>query len=197
MLGKLIEGLYRRQIRRRQAQLIARLRTIGSNTDFQPGVVQHPENISVGDHCYIGSDCRFFGYGGITIHDGTIISSRCTIHTTNHRFEGASLLPYDGGIVLRPVVIGEHVWVGDNVMICPGVNIGKCSVVGMGSVVTKDVPEFAIVGGNPAALIRYRKDFESCQRLQSEKKIYQAAKQRGEVRHWDISTSSTTNHESL
>lgn len=57
----------------------------------------------------------------------------------------------------HPVLIEDDVWIGANVIILPGVKISKGSIIGAGSVVTKNVPEYAIVGGNPARVIKYRK----------------------------------------
>jgi maltose O-acetyltransferase len=57
----------------------------------------------------------------------------------------------------KPVVI-DDVWIGGHVIILPGVHIGKGAIVGAGAVVTKDVPEYAIVGGSPAKVIKYRKE---------------------------------------
>ena len=58
----------------------------------------------------------------------------------------------------RPVVIGNDVWIGDRVIILPGVHVGDGSILAAGAVVTKDVPPYAIVGGVPAKLIRMRKN---------------------------------------
>lgn len=62
-------------------------------------------------------------------------------------------------------IIGNDVWVGERALIKAGVNIGHGSIIGMGSVVTKDVPSYAIVGGNPAKIIRYRFDEETIKNL--------------------------------
>lgn len=59
----------------------------------------------------------------------------------------------------RKVTIGNDVWIGQRVMIMPGVTIGDGSIVGAASVVTKDVPDYAIVAGNPARIIRYRNQY--------------------------------------
>ena len=61
------------------------------------------------------------------------------------------------GSRIAEVVIGNDVWIGMRVIIMPGVKIGNGVVIGAGAVVTKDVPDFAIVGGVPAKIIRYRK----------------------------------------
>ena len=58
----------------------------------------------------------------------------------------------------RPVTIDDDVWIGDRVLILAGVHVGKGAIIGAGAVVTKDVPPYAIVGGNPAHIIRMRGD---------------------------------------
>ena len=69
----------------------------------------------------------------------------------------------------RMTQIGNDVWIGDNALIKGGVKVGTGAVIGMGSVVTKDVPDYAIVGGNPAKIIRYRFESETINRLISSK----------------------------
>ncbi len=78
-----------------------------------------------------------------------------TILSSNHNYEG-SRIPYDEIDIKKPVVIGDFVWFGIGVRVLPGVTIGNGAIVGMGSVVTRDVPPYAIVGGNPAKIIKYR-----------------------------------------
>jgi maltose O-acetyltransferase len=63
-----------------------------------------------------------------------------------------------GATESRPIQVCDDVWIGMRAMIMPGVTIGAHAIVAGGSVVTKDVPEWAIVGGNPAKVIKYRKD---------------------------------------
>ena len=80
------------------------------------------------------------------------------------------MIPYGNDDVLREVVIGNWVWCGANVTIVPGVHIGDGAVIGSGAVVTKDVPECAVVGGNPAKVIKYR-DKDHFYKLKSEGKF--------------------------
>lgn len=81
------------------------------------------------------------------------------IITQNHRFDQLDLPMWRQGFSpSEPVIIGNDVWVGTRAIILPGVTISKGAIIGAGAVVTKDVPEYAIVGGNPARLIKYRTD---------------------------------------
>lgn len=79
-----------------------------------------------------------------------------TIFSTNHNYQNCKRIPYDEVEIERAVTIGDFVWCGANVTIVPGVTIGEGAVIGAGSVVTRDVPPMAVVGGNPAQVIKYR-----------------------------------------
>lgn len=125
--------------------------------DFEIGV---RNRITIGNYVYIGPEATIWGDGGVEIKDGVIIGPRVTIHTSNHNYQDANTLPYDSKSVLKPVSIGEGTWIGDQVMICPGVKIGRGVVIAMGSVVTKEVPDLAIVGGNPAKIIKFRMNID-------------------------------------
>ena len=79
------------------------------------------------------------------------------ILTENHRFERTDIpMRLQGRQELRPVAIHDDVWIGTRVIILPGVTVGRGAIIGAGAIVTKDIPEYAIVGGNPAKLIKYR-----------------------------------------
>ena len=93
--------------------------------------------------------------GGVKIGNNCIFSRNIVIYSYNHQYEG-ELLPFDNSNVYKPVIIGDNVWIGQDVCILPGVHIGDGAVIGMGSVVTKDVPECAIAAGNPIRVIKYR-----------------------------------------
>lgn len=106
-------------------------------------------NIHIGRHTEIMAD------GGITIGDNVVISFHCVLWSIDHRYEGDSL-PYDKARIRRPIVIHDNVWIGRNTIIRGGVTIGEGAVVAMGSVVTRDVPPLAVVGGNPARVLKFR-----------------------------------------
>ncbi len=124
-------------------------------------------NISVGMYSYGGC----FRPGNIP--EGTVIGRYCSFSSdiclisANHPLESFSTHPFfynpayrvidENKIRSTDLVIGNDVWFGHNSIVLPSVkNIGDGAVIGAGSVVTKDVPDFAIVGGNPARIIRYR-----------------------------------------
>lgn len=101
-------------------------------------------NASIAGKCIIGSD--------------VMMGAHCIVYTRNHRFDDVSTTMRGQGFQEeKPVRIGDDVWIGGRVIILPGVTVGSHSIIGAGSVVTKDVPEWAIVAGNPATVKKYRK----------------------------------------
>lgn len=83
-----------------------------------------------------------------------------TILTHTHRIDRTDIPMGQQGSMVSEVVIGDDVWIGMRAIILPGVRIGSGAVIGAGAVVTKDVPDYAVVGGVPARVIRYRKKIE-------------------------------------
>lgn len=121
--------------------------------------IYSPNQVSIGNNCHFQMDCKLFGDGGgIEIGDGTIFSHEIQIFARNHNYDSDDLrlLPYDERDISKKVKIGRYVWIGARSTIVPGVTIGDGAVVGAGSVVTKDVPKYAVVGGNPAKILKYR-----------------------------------------
>lgn len=136
----------------------------------------HPEMIEIGNDVYIGPQAYIVARGGLKIENNVIIGPKITIHTSNHRYgDTATMLPYDGHTHLKPVHIKRNTWIGSNVCICPGVTIGEGVVVAMGTVITKDVPDCALIGGNPGRLIKFR-DKEKYNELDSAEKHYMRLK---------------------
>jgi len=104
--------------------------------------------ILIGDRTALNSFCRLFGHGSIEIGEDTQIGPGVLITTTDHDYQG------DLETRFKPVVIGKQVWIGANVTILPGVEIGDLSVIGAGSVVTKDIPPRYVAVGVPARVIK-------------------------------------------
>lgn len=113
------------------------------------------DNIALGDGVQIGYGCFFFGKGGITIGDNTIISRNVTIYSANHDYS-SDTVPYNGDYNLRPVSIGRSVWIGMGVTIVPGIRIADGAIVGMGTVVAKDIGEGEIVVGASQRVVSRR-----------------------------------------
>ena len=66
------------------------------------------------------------------------------------------MLPYDQRVICKPIIIAPNCWIGSKVIILPGVTVNEGSVIGAGSVVSKDIPPYAVVCGNPAKIVKYR-----------------------------------------
>lgn len=94
--------------------------------------------------------------GGVKIGKYFHVGRGLTIFSTNHNYKSQDFVPYDHVDLMRPVTIGDAVWIGTNVTIAPGATIGNGVIVSSGSVVFGDIPECAIVRGNPAQVIDYR-----------------------------------------
>ncbi|WP_370895424.1 acyltransferase [Chryseobacterium gossypii] len=117
--------------------------------------------IYIEDYVYVGPDAFISSFGKVQIKRGTIIGPRLVIHTANHNYiDNIKAIPYDKELIIKDVLIEENVWIGDSVIILPGVEIGEGSIIAAGSVVVKSVPKFSIVGGNPAKIIKERTNIE-------------------------------------
>ena len=86
------------------------------------------------------------------------------IITQNHNYDKGEAIPYDSTFEYKEVVIENNVWFGNRVVVVGNITIGEGAIVAAGAVVTKDVPKCAIVGGNPAKIIKYR-DIEHYEEL--------------------------------
>jgi acetyltransferase-like isoleucine patch superfamily enzyme len=114
---------------------------------FDPGGIVIGEDSIIGDHAFLD------GRDSLKIGSHVDIASQVLIYNSEHDLEKE-----DFSAKLEPVEIDDYVFIGPRVIILPGVKIGKGAVVGAGAVITKDVPDFAIVGGVPAKVIGERKN---------------------------------------
>lgn len=129
-------------------------------------------NISLGRNVFIGPRC-FIAVENVplTIGDDTVIGPELCVMGGDHQFDRPGMLygdSHEPGIDL-PVSIGCNVWIGARVTILKGVRIGDASVVAAGAVVTRDIPSYAVVGGVPARVIRWR--FEGSDRQHHEQRL--------------------------
>lgn len=124
---------------------------------FYEGVtLWYPYNIEIGDNVTLNEWCHLSGFGSIIIKDNVRIGHRCSIVTSAHNYSQKDIPIWKQGLSARAVVINEDVWIGCNVTILPGVTIGRGAIIAAGAIVTRNVPEFSIVGGVPAKIIKYR-----------------------------------------
>lgn len=112
-----------------------------------------PGKILIGERTYINRNTIIDACSRIQIGDDCAIGPNCYITDHDHTFS-AGKKPLDSPLNSRPTIIKDEVWIGANVVILKGVTIGRRSIVGAGSVVTKSIPENAIAVGNPAKIIR-------------------------------------------
>lgn len=118
---------------------------------FLHGPIRLGQNVSLNARVTIDGGAR-----GVWIGDNTRIATGTSIFAFNHGMHPERLIR-EQPVTSHGIVIGDDVWIGANVSIADGVRIGHHAVVGMGSVVTKDIPEWAIVGGTPARIIGDRR----------------------------------------
>ncbi|HSI78259.1 MAG TPA: acyltransferase [Lunatimonas sp.] len=118
-----------------------------------PGVgLKIGNNSSIGPYSYIGCS------GYIEIGNNVMISPRVSIYSENHVFDDPTSPIIEQGVNRSFVIIEDDCWIASHSVILAGVRIGRGSVIGAGSIVTKDVPPFSIVAGNPARVIKSRKN---------------------------------------
>ncbi len=120
--------------------------------------ILEPNRIRVGSRSTIPNSSVIDGRGGLTIGDDCLLGFENIILTSTHAADRVDVSVIDQGMVSAPVFIGDDVWTGCRVVILPGVRIGSHAVIGAGSVVTKDVPDWAVAAGIPAKFIRDRRD---------------------------------------
>lgn len=114
------------------------------------------KGIIIGSHSGLGINCKV--RGPLIIGDDVMMGPDVIIFTENHCTTRTDIpMRGQGSLPAQKVVINSDVWIGARVIILPGINIGKGAIIAAGAVVTKDVPDYSIVGGCPAKVIKYRK----------------------------------------
>lgn len=117
--------------------------------------VKFGDGITLGNYSGIGENSLITS--NVTIGEHVMMGRECLTFPANHSFDDISM-PMDsqGFCESKPIVIGNDVWIGARVTILPGVHIGNGCIIGAGAVVTKDVPDYEIWGGNPAHFLKSR-----------------------------------------
>jgi len=123
----------------------------GSVINMRQHFIMLSGKIVIGNYCHINQGCLLDGRGTITIGDCVSISHNVSIITGSHDISDQYFKSF-----VKPVNIEDHVWIGVNATILPGIKIGKGAVICAGAVVTKDVNDYAVVAGIPARQIAER-----------------------------------------
>ncbi len=131
-------------------------KSFGKNVNIERGAIFTP-GLSIGNNSGVGVNCEINGV--VTIGDDVMMGPEVVIYTSGHKYDNLEVPMWkQGDTETEPVSIGNDVWIGRRAIIMPGVKIGDGCIIGAGAVVTKDVPDYAIVGGVPAKVIKYRKE---------------------------------------
>ena len=109
-------------------------------------------NIHIGESVLINYQCVFLDAAPIILGDNCFIGPMNGFYTVSHPFDPEHR--NDGYVSGKPIILGKNVWMGGSCTVLPGVTIGDNSIIGAGSVVTKDIPANVIAAGNPARVIR-------------------------------------------
>lgn len=117
--------------------------------------------LSIGNHSNISNNCTLDITGSIVIAENVAIAHNCSIFTHDHDYKDNGTAAWKGDMKIDNVNIENGCWIGANAIILPGVTIGEKSVVAAGSVVTKDVKPYSVVGGVPAKFIKEIKNENS------------------------------------
>lgn len=126
---------------------------MGENVNFEPDFrCEFGSNIFIGNNFFANFDCVILDCNRIVIGDNVLFGPRVGLYAGNHATHPEDRVA--GGCYSKPITIGDNVWVGAGVHIMGGVTIGRNSIIGAGSVVTKDIPENVIAAGVPCRMIR-------------------------------------------
>ncbi|WP_127793330.1 sugar O-acetyltransferase [Agromyces sp. LHK192] len=127
--------------------------SLGADAYVKPPLsVDYGENLHIGARTFINSNLTALDVARITIGEDCQIGPNVQLLTPTHPIEPQPRR--DRLEAARPITIGDNVWLGGGVIVCPGVSIGENSVIGAGSVVTRDIPANVVAVGNPARVIR-------------------------------------------
>ena len=110
-------------------------------------------NIKVGKEFYMNFDCVILDVAPVTIGDNVMCGPKVQLLAATHSLD-AEERNFSGTELGKPITIGNRVWIGAGVIICPGVTIGDEAVIGAGSVVTRDIPARVFAAGNPCKVIK-------------------------------------------
>lgn len=141
------------EIEKRKKILKELFQSVGNNVWIEPDFrCEFGKNISIEDDVYINFGCIILDCAKVHIGAHSLLGPNVGIYAVNHAIDAEERI--HGGCVGKPVHIGKNVWLGGDVKILAGVTIGDNSIIGTGSIVTKDIPDNSVAVGNPCKVIR-------------------------------------------
>lgn len=117
-----------------------------------PFYCDYGSHIEVGKNFFANYNCTIIDVAKVKIGDNCMLAPNVAIYTAGHPVHPQTRISaYEYG---KAIMIGDNVWIGGNTVVCPGVKIGSNTVIGAGSVVTRDIPDWCVAAGNPCRVIR-------------------------------------------
>lgn len=128
-------------------------KNVGENVWIEPDFrCEFGKNITIGDNVYINFGCIILDCSEVTIGSHTLLGPNIGLYAANHSTDATERI--NGGCYGKPIHIGNNVWLGGDVKVLQGVTIEDNTIIGAGSIVTKDIPDNVIAVGNPCKVIR-------------------------------------------
>ncbi len=141
------------EVEKRNGIMKELFKSVGNNVWIEPDFrCEFGKNISIGNDVYINFGCVILDCGQVSIGNNTLIGPNVGLYSGNHTTDAEERIA--GGLIPKPITIGDRVWICGNVNIVPGVSIGDDTIIGAGSVVTHDIPAGVIAAGNPCRVLR-------------------------------------------
>lgn len=131
--------------------------TTGKYCRIEASRTTKTKTLFIGNNVQINDFVHISAWNKVIIGNDVLIASRVYISDVSHgnlKSYDISIPPNKQPLYWKEVVIEDNVWIGENVCILPGVNVGRCSIIGAGSIVTKDIPAYSIAVGAPAKVIK-------------------------------------------
>lgn len=137
----------------RRAELLKELFKTQNTCYIEPNFFcDYGYNIEIGKNFYANHNCIILDVNKVKIGDNVMFAPNVQVYTATHPINAEERI--SGKEMGYAIEIGDNVWIGGGAIICPGVKIGKNTTIAAGSVVTKDIPENVLVGGNPCRIIK-------------------------------------------
>lgn len=132
---------------------------VGNNVEIKiPFMCDYGYNIEIGDNVFINYNCTMLDCNKIKIGNNVLIAPNVQFYAATHPVEYEIRLQELE--MAYPIIVEDNVWIGGGAIICPGVKIGKNTVIGAGSVVVKDIPANCVAVGNPCKVIKHLEEEE-------------------------------------